>query len=55
MIEAFVAAIREEADGTAVPALLTILADQIRELLAERDVRPALEEMRADLLKQLDG
>lgn len=55
MVDAYIAAAREEADGTTVSEFFDNFEDQIRSLLTERDVMPALEDMRAGLLERLDG
>lgn len=55
MVDAYIAAAREEADGTTVTEFFDNFEDQIRDLLTDRDVLPALEDMRAGLLERLDG
>lgn len=55
MIDAYIAAAREEADGMTVSEFFDNFEDQIRDMLTERDVIPALEDMRAGLLERLDG
>lgn len=55
IVDAYIAAAREEADGTTVSEFFDNFEDQIRDLLTERDVLPALEDMRAGLLERLDG
>lgn len=54
MVEAYIAAAREEADGAVISELLYNFEDHVRETLTERDVIPALEKMRAGLLERLD-
>ena len=55
LIDAFIHAASEEADGTVLAEFLELFEDEIRTLLLERDVLPALEEMRSALISQLDG
>lgn len=55
MVDAYIAAAKEEADGPTVSDFLDNFEDQIRDMLTERDVLPALEDMRAGLLERLDG
>lgn len=54
LVEAFLAAAKEEDDGTILTVLLEDFEDEIRRLLTESDVLPALEDMRKRLLEQLD-
>ncbi|QXI66094.1 hypothetical protein CP157_03886 (plasmid) [Paracoccus marcusii] len=55
MVDAYISASREEADGTTVSEFFDDFEDQIREILTDRDVLPALEDMRTGLLKRLNG
>lgn len=55
MVDAYIAAAREEADGTTLSEFFDNFENQIRDMLTERDVFPALEDMRAGLLERLDG
>lgn len=55
MTEAFLAAAVEETEGTAAAEFLRCFANEIRALLIEKDVIPALERMRRALTKRLDG
>lgn len=55
LADAYIAAAKGAADGTTVSELFDNFEDQIRDLLTERDVLPALEDMRARLVERLDG
>lgn len=55
MVDAYIAAAKEEAEGMTVSDFLDNFEDQIRDMLTDRDVLPALEDMRAGLLERLDG
>jgi hypothetical protein len=55
MVDAYIAAVKDEADGTTVSEFFDNFEDQIRDMLFECDVLPSLEDMRAELLKRLDG
>ena len=54
MVDAFITAAREETDGTVASEFFDNFEDQIRNLLMDHDVLPALEEMRAAFQTQLD-
>lgn len=53
--DAFIATAGDEADGTALSAFFDVFAEELREMVTDRDVLPALEDMRARLLDRLDG
>ncbi|QYK40249.1 MAG: hypothetical protein KF887_12490 [Paracoccaceae bacterium] len=55
MVDAFIAAATEDAEGVAVSKIFDSFEHQLRELLTECDVLPALRTIRAGLLEQLDG
>jgi hypothetical protein len=55
MVDAYITAAKEEADATTMLDFFDNFEDQIRDMLTERDVLPALEDMRARLLERLDG
>jgi hypothetical protein len=55
MVDAYIAAAKEEADASTVLDFFDNFEDQIRDMVTERDVLPALENMRARLLERLDG
>ena len=55
MVEAFIAAANEEAEGNVLSAFLERFADDVRSLLLEKDCLPSLEYMRAALIERLDG
>lgn len=54
MIDAYLNAVTEEADGPAISELLDRFEGHLRELLKEGDVLPALEDIRHGLLERLD-
>lgn len=55
MVDAFIAAAKEEVDETVAAEFFDKFEDQIREMLTENDVLPALEDMRAQLQEQMDS
>jgi len=55
MVDAFIAAAKEETDGMAISEFFYDFEDQIREMLTACDALPSLEDMRAALLERLDG
>ncbi|MGA7329934.1 MAG: hypothetical protein WBX25_36985 [Rhodomicrobium sp.] len=54
MVEAFIVAANENAEGKVFPEFFKHFEDKIRPLIRENDVLPSLDKMRAALLKQLD-
>lgn len=54
MVDAFMAAAKESADGAVFLNFLDRFEDKVRSLVRENDVLPSLEDMRAALLEQLD-
>lgn len=55
LVRAFIDAASEEAEGSFLAEFIAHLENDIRSLLLEKDVLPALEDMRAALIEQLDG
>jgi len=55
MVEAFIAAAIEEVDGTVVAEFFERFEDDVKTLLTEKDVLPALDDMRGALVVRLDG
>ncbi len=55
LANAFMTSAKSDASGTMLDEVLTEREAEIRALLIETDIRPALEDMRADLLKSMDG
>ena len=55
MVDAYVNALKKEANGPALAELLDRFENAVREMLKEGDVLPALEDMRSGLLERLDG
>jgi hypothetical protein len=54
MVDAFLAAAKDEVDETVAAEFFDRFEDQIREMLTEHDVLPDLEDMRAQLQEQMD-
>ena len=55
MVDAYLSALKDEADGPALAELLDRFEGDVRKMLKEGDVIPALEDMRSSLLERLDG
>lgn len=55
MVDGFMAAANEDAEGTLFAGFLERFADDVRSLVRENDVLPSLKKMRAALLERLDG
>jgi hypothetical protein len=55
LVDLFIAAANEEAEGSVLSAFLERFEGDVRSLLLEKDVLPALEDMRAALIERLDG
>jgi hypothetical protein len=55
LVAAFIDAANEEAEDTFLAEFIAHFDNDIRSLLLEKDVLPALEDMRAALIEQLDG
>ena len=55
LVEAFMEAVGEEEPGEILSEILERFGDDLRRMIRENDVLPSLEEMRADLLQQLDA
>jgi len=53
MVDSYLAAAKEETDGNAISELIDGFEDQIREMLIDHDVLPALGDMQARLLDRL--
>ena len=54
LVDAFIANARDEADGFVLSEFLRSFEQEIKKLLAEKDVLPALHGMRQHLLQRLD-
>lgn len=55
LVEAFIKAANEEAEDSVLSEFIERFEGDVRSLLLENDVLPALEDMRAALIEQLDG
>ncbi len=55
MVEAFMAAAKEDDEGEVFSVFLERFEDDVRALVRDKDVLPSLEDIRAGLLDRLDG
>lgn len=55
LVEAFIAAALEDAEGSVLAEFAEVFGKDIRSLLLEQDVLPSLTRMRSALIERLDG